>query len=69
MLLGYADRIREDEQNIERLKRYVREHGYDSDWDFVSDFHKDLFGHRPHVDEDRLIMWAYSDSKASARML
>lgn len=67
VLLGYADRIREDEEAVEGLKAHIRKYGYESDWDFVSDFHKDLFGHRPHVGADRLIRWAYSDSKGSAR--
>lgn len=67
VLLGYADRIREDEEAVEGLKAHIREYGFESDWDFVSDFHKDLFGHRPHVGRDRLIRWAYSDSKGSAR--
>lgn len=67
VLLGYADRIREDEEAVEGLKAHIREYGFESDWDFVSDFHKDLFGHRPHVGKDRLIRWAYSDSKGSAR--
>ena len=67
VLLGYADRIREDEEDIERLKAYIRDNGFGSDWDSVSDWHKDLFGHRPHVGRDRLIRWAYSDSKGSAR--
>lgn len=66
-LLGYADRIREDEEDVEKLKAHIREYGKNSDWDFVSDFHKDLFGHRPHISEDRLIAWANSDSKGSAR--
>lgn len=68
VLLGYADRIREDEEAVEGLKAHIRKYGYESDWDFVSDFHKDLFGHRPHVGADRLIRWAYSDSKESARL-
>lgn len=68
-LLGYADRIREDEEDIEKLKAYIREYKYQADWGFVSDFHKELFGHRPHVGAERLIAWAHSDSKGSARML
>lgn len=68
VLLGYADRIREDKEDVEKLKAHIRECGHDSDWDFVSDFHKDLFGHRPHVGAERLIAWAHSESKGSARL-
>lgn len=68
VLLGYADRIHEDEEDIERLKAYIRENGGASDWGWVSDYHKDLFGHRPHVGADMLIAWAHSDSKGSARL-
>lgn len=67
VLLGYADRIKEDAEGLEQLKAYIREYGGASDWGWVSDFHKDLFGHRPHVGADALIRWAHSDSKGSAR--
>ena len=60
--------FREDEEDIEKLKAYIRDNGFGSDWDSVSDWHKDLFGHRPHVGRDKLIRWAYSDSKESARL-
>ena len=67
-LLKYADLIKENDDDIERLKKYIREYGKDSDWSWVSDYHKDLFGHRPHVGADMLIAWAHSDSKGSARL-
>lgn len=67
VLLDYAKAVKETDDDIEHLKAYIRSHGHKSDWDFVSDYHKDLFGHRPHVGADRLIAWANSDSKDSAR--
>lgn len=63
----YNDILKEDAEGIEQLKAHIRKHGEDSDWDFVSDFHKDLFGHRPHVPNSQVIAWAHSDSKTSAR--
>lgn len=67
-LLRYADEINNRPNEIEELKAHIRKYGMDSDWDFVSDFHKDLFGHRPHVGAERLIVWADSDSLLSARL-
>lgn len=66
-LRKYADILEEDKQCVRSLKEHIRKHGKDSDWDFVSDYHKDIFGHRPHVGVDRLIAWANSDSLNSAR--
>lgn len=67
-LRRYAKILDEDKECVRSLKKYIREHGKDSDWDFVSDYHKDIFGHRPHVGVDRLIAWANSDSLNSARV-
>ena len=66
-LLRYKEELVETENSIEALKEYIRTHTYESDWGYVSDWHKDLFGHRPHVGEDRLIRWAFNSSKNSAR--
>lgn len=64
----YKEFVDEHDRGVEYLKKHVREYGYNSDWDFVSDYHKDLFGHRPHVGQDNVIRWAYSTSKDSARV-
>ena len=66
-LLKYADYIKENDDDIDVLKKHIRDYGENSDWDFVSDWHKDLFGHRPHVGSEQLIAWANSNSKSSAR--
>ena len=64
----YNRLIEEHYEGIEALKSHVRKYGRKSDMDFVSDYHKDLFGHRPHVGIDNVIKWAFSDSKESARV-
>lgn len=63
----YEDYLKESNDGIDSLKAHIREHGEASDWDFISDYHKDLFGHRPHIPHDQIIAWAYSDSRESAR--
>lgn len=64
---NYESRLQEDVDGVAQLKAHIRKYGKNSDWDYVSDFHKDLFGHRPHVGIDNLINWAWSDSIDSAR--
>ena len=66
-LLGYADALKQMDVEVEALKKHIRKWGEESDWDFVSDYHKDLFGHRPHVGHSQLIAWANSNSVGSAR--
>lgn len=66
-LLSYSELVDEHDEDVERLKAHIREYGEDSDWDFVSDYHKDLYGHRPHVGSAKLIAWANSNSMCSAR--
>ena len=63
----YQEYLDEDAKALESLKEHIRKHGKNSDWDFVSDYHKDIFGHRPHVGIEKLIAWANSDSTNSAR--
>lgn len=37
------------EENIEKFKEYeAKMNEPDFDWDFYSDWHKDMFGYRPH---------------------
>lgn len=67
VLNNYQEYLEEDAKALESLKAHIRKYGKDSDWDFVSDYHKDIFGHRPHVGVDQIIKWANSDSKKSAR--
>ena len=67
-LLRYEDYIEEDKKSLMDLKKYIRDNGKNTDWSFVSDWHKDLFGHRPHVNNDTLIAWANSDSMESSRL-
>ena len=66
-IANYEELLKENDEEIESLKEHIRKYGEDSDWDFVSDYHKDLFGHRPHVPTSQIIAWAHSDSKASSR--
>ena len=63
----YEELLEEDAQGLKALKAHIRKYGENSDWDFVSDYHKDLFGHRPHVPNSQVIAWAHSDSVGSAR--
>lgn len=63
----YEEHLEWDAKALRDLKAHIREHGDDSDWDFVSDYHKEIFGHRPHVSRSQVIAWAHSDSKGSAR--
>lgn len=63
----YAELLEEDAKALDSLKDHIRKYGINSDWDFVSDYHKDIFGHRPHVAHSQIIRWAHSDSKGSAR--
>lgn len=63
----YEDRLREDADIITDIKNHIKKYGMDLDWDYVSDLHQDIFGHRPHVNPERLIAWANSDSLESAR--
>ncbi len=63
----YEDRLAEDARAVESLKKYIREHGERSNWDVVSDWHKDIFGHRPHVSTEQIIRWANGGSSMSAR--
>lgn len=65
----YEDLLNESNEDIERLKEYIRKHGeFEIDWGWVSDWHKDLFGHRPHVSATQMFAWANSKYKGSARM-
>lgn len=65
----YEDLLHQADEQIDQLKAYIRKHGeYGSDWSWVSDWHKDLFGHRPHVPTKQIIAWANSKYKGSARM-
>lgn len=66
-LARYEELLKEDEEGLKSLKEHIRKYRENSDWDFVSDYHKDLFGHRPHVPHSQVIAWAISDSKGSAR--
>ena len=66
-IANYEELLKEDAEMLESLKAHIREHGEDSDWDFVSDYHKEIFGHRPHVPTAQIIAWAYSKSTVSAR--
>lgn len=66
-LVDYEKLIKESNDDVEQLKAHIRKYGERSDWDFVSDFHKDLFGHRPHVSIAQQIAWANSNSTDSAR--
>lgn len=66
-IANYENLLKQADQGIESLKAHIRDYGENSDWDFVSDYHKDLFGHRPHVATSQIIAWAFSDSKDSAR--
>lgn len=63
----YAELIKESEEEVEQLKDHIRQYGEASDWSWVSDWHKDLFGHRPHVGHEQLIAWANSKNTDSAR--
>ena len=63
----YAELLEEDAKEIEQLKAHIRQYGENADWDWVSDWHKDLFGHRPHVGHKQIIAWANSTSSNSAR--
>ena len=67
-LVNYEEYIEADKRSLRDLKKYIRENGEKTDWSFVSDWHKDLFGHRPHVGDETLIAWANSDSAESARL-
>lgn len=67
---NYANLLNETDDEIDELKQYIInsvKEGKEIDWGWVSDWHKDLFGHRPHVGEDAMIRWAASPSKTSAR--
>ena len=66
-LTRYDELLDEDAKALESLKAHIRKYGEGSDWDFVSDYHKDIFGHRPHVPHSQVIAWANSDSTGSAR--
>ena len=66
-IANYEELLKENDDEIEKLKAYIRKYGKNSDWDWVSDWHKDLFGHRPHVSTKQQIEWASSNSKMSAR--
>ena len=63
----YEELLKENFEDIEYLKAHIRKYGEESDWGFVSDYHKDLFGHRPHVPHSQLFAWANSKSTDSAR--
>lgn len=64
----YEELLKERTDSVNELKAYIKENAFDSDWSWVSDWHKDLFGHRPHVGQDKLVRWAYSDSTDSVRL-
>lgn len=66
-IADYDKLLEEDAKALENLKAHIRKYGENADWDFVSDYHKDIFGHRPHVSHSQIIDWAHSKSKASAR--
>ena len=66
-LARYNELLDEDAKALESLKAHIRKYGENSDWEFVSDYHKDIFGHRPHVANSQVIAWANSDSTGSAR--
>lgn len=66
-IFRYKELLAETDNGIKDLKNHIRKYGDDSDWDFVSDWHKDLFGHRPHVGKAQIIAWAFSNSENSAR--
>ena len=66
-IVNYEKLLEEDAKALESLKAHIREYGENSDWDFVSDYHKDIFGHRPHVPASQVIAWAHSNSTESAR--
>lgn len=66
-LARYDELLEEDAKALNDLKAHIRKYGERADWDFVSDYHKDIFGHRPHVPHSQIIAWANSDSTGSAR--
>lgn len=66
-IANYDKLLEEDARAVEDLKAHIRKYGVNANWDFVSDYHKDLFGHRPHVPHSQIIEWAHSKSKGSAR--
>lgn len=66
-IANYDKLLEEDAKALENLKAHIRKYGEKADWDFVSDYHKDIFGHRPHVPHSQIIAWAHSKSKESAR--
>lgn len=66
-IADYDKLLEQDAKDLEDLKAHIRKYGENADWDFVSDYHKDIFGHRPHVPHSQIIAWAYSPSKGSSR--
>lgn len=49
--LNYIEDEEYREENMEAFKAYeARMHEPDFDWSYYSDWHKDMFGYRPHYD-------------------
>lgn len=66
-IANYEHIVKDAQSEIIELKNHIKKYGEKTDWQWVSDWHKDLFGHRPHVSTNQIIRWANSPSMESAR--